>query len=100
MCLNDVVMNAALQHICARCPTCFALSISEVTREKKKAYSDNDLSSYDFVLIPVHMAVLQHWLIQVVQVDLRDDNPDKWSLKAIHYDPLSSVSNILLLERK
>eukprot|EP00644_Phytophthora_capsici_P011278 jgi/Phyca11/16217/fgenesh1_pg.PHYCAscaffold_18_\ len=67
---------------------------------KKPFIPDYALSGCKFVLVPVHMKALKHWMIQIVEIKMTDADTTKHKIWATFYDPLGVGSNLDICESK
>ncbi|KAG6945901.1 hypothetical protein JG688_00016313 [Phytophthora aleatoria] len=61
--LNDSAMNLALWNVSKYSTRCYAIDSVSVTNEKM-FIPEYPLASCSYVLVPVHMGALKHWVIQ------------------------------------
>lgn len=97
--LNDAVMDAALWHVSTYCKTCYAIDAISVTNEKRFV-PDFSLASCNYVLVPIHMAALKHWIIQIVEIQMADPDTSKHKIWVTFYDPLGVASSLDVYQAK
>lgn len=97
--LNDAVMDLALLHVANYKSGCYVIDSLSVADEKMHV-PDQQLSSCKFVLVPVHMKDLMHWMIQIVEIQMSGTDPSKPKIWATFYDPLGLASNLEICQAK
>ncbi|KAF1794085.1 hypothetical protein GQ600_22819 [Phytophthora cactorum] len=55
--------------------------------------TDYPLASCNYVLVSIHMVALKHWIIQIVEVQMGDQDTSKHKIWVTFYDPLGVASN-------
>ncbi|GMF21870.1 unnamed protein product [Phytophthora fragariaefolia] len=85
--LNDVVMDAALCHVSNYDTSCYVIDADSVTDEKI-IVPDFPLSSCKFMLVPVHMKALKHWMIQIEEIKVSEHDISKDKIWVTLNDPL------------
>ncbi|KAG6961333.1 hypothetical protein JG688_00009146 [Phytophthora aleatoria] len=58
------------------------------------------LTSCNFVLVPIHMNALEHWMVQTTETQMRDADTSKHKIWAKFYDPLGVSSNLDVCQAK
>ncbi|OWZ10184.1 hypothetical protein PHMEG_00017006 [Phytophthora megakarya] len=91
--LNDTIMHCALQSICAKLPRCFAVDPVNVYRNNL-IISQQPLSNFSFIVVPVYLLELQHWMVLIVELE-GDISPDgvESNTKLVLYDPIGTKDN-------
>ncbi|KAG2760611.1 hypothetical protein PC129_g4232 [Phytophthora cactorum] len=97
--LNDAVMDATLWHVSKYRTNCYAVDAVSVADEKM-FYPDYPLASCNFVLVSIHMKALEHWMVQIVEIQMSDEDTNKHKIWATFYDPLGVSSNLEVCEAK
>ncbi|KAG1687313.1 hypothetical protein DVH05_005267 [Phytophthora capsici] len=95
----NVTMDVALWIVSKSSTACYAVDSVSTTNEKP-FIPDYALSGCKFVLVPVHMKALKHWMIQIVEIKMTDADTTKHKIWATFYDPLGVGSNLDICESK
>jgi hypothetical protein len=99
--LSDAVMPCALQYIFSYQSTLsYAVDPLHVERSTF-VFPATTLSKYTYVIVPVYMRSLKHWLIQIVSLPLIEDAQGEGQaeqhFKLVLYDPLGVEGHIDVL---
>ncbi|GMF51114.1 unnamed protein product [Phytophthora fragariaefolia] len=97
--LNDVVMDTALCHVSNYNTSCYVIDTVSVTDEKI-IVPDFPLSSCKFMLVPVHMKALKHWMIQIVEIKVSEHDISNDKIWVTLYGPLGIDANLEICQPK
>ncbi|KAG6950948.1 hypothetical protein JG687_00013927 [Phytophthora cactorum] len=93
--LNDAAMDAGLWHVSKYSTNRYAVDAVSVSNEEKYP-----LASCNFALVPIHMKALEHWMVQIIEIQMRDADTRKHKIWPTLYDPLGVSSNFDVCQAK